>query len=402
MSEVETANTAPSSESSAPVPGGSLPEPTQVNSGSPDASKGGKDANGYTIPPSAEPGNVDPVYDALSKTYDEITGENVTETQEPAPTSSPKENTADTADEASPKGDGTTEPEAAASEQVLEGHREPVTEAPAAWSSDLKETWASLPSKAQEYIAKREAEAHQKISQQGSVVRAFQPVIETLQNSPYANNNPAEMLTGLIKAQHVMDTNPAEGLKWLANSYGVDLNTLIDRAEGTDDGFDDLFHDPRVDKLTGELNELKQQNQQLMQAQQTYWQHQQQQVEQARAQEVQKALDTAKEAHPHFDDLREDIAREVKALQVVSPGLTPSQLLDQAYERAFALSPAVQQKEKEAMEARAKQTAAARLAKAKAQQSTNVKSADKVQRHSDKGWDDRDELSAIWDTATSR
>ena len=390
MSEVETAPVT-SAENATPVTADPAP---QVSSNTPAPSGEEKDSNGYSVPPSATPGSTDPLGDALRETYDRVTGESKAAEPEKAEAPPPAEDTA-SQDEVE------TAPETATDEPAEQGHAPPVIDPPQSWSAEAKDEWASLTPKAQEYVAKREADAHRQISQQGEIVSAFEPVIRELQSTAYANHNPSEMLTTLVRAQTRLDANPSEGIKWIAESYGVDLSSLVDRP-AEDGGLDDLFHDPRVDTLKNELAEIRQQNQALQQQQQEYWQQQQQKAYEHKASEVQAALDQAKKGHEHFDALRDQITLEVRALQVVNPELGPKEMLDKAYERAFALSPDVQQKAKSAADAKAKQEAAAKLSKAKAQQTGNVKSSERVAKHSDKAWDDHDAMSEMFDAVQSR
>ena len=384
MSETETATATPV-ETTAPVP-------AQTDTGAPAVEK---DSNGYSVPPSATPGSADPLGDALSATYDRITGENVTAEPEKVEAPPPAEDTA-SQDEVK------AAPETEADEPAEQGHAQPVIDAPQSWSAEAKDEWASLTPKAQEYVAKREAEAHRQISQQGEIVSAFEPVIRELQQTAYANQPPAEMLTTLVRAQTRLDANPAEGIKWIAESYGVDLSQLAGVPAEAGDGLDDLFHDPRVDTLKNELAEIKQHNQALQQQQQEYWQQQRQQAYEHKASEVQTAIEQAGKTHEHFEALRDQIALEIKGLQVINPELGPKEMLDKAYERAFALSPDVQQKARASAEAKAKKEAEAKLAKAKAQQTANTKSSERVSRSNDASWDDHDTMREMFDTIQGR
>ena len=390
MSDVETASV-PSAENATPVTADPAP---QVDSGTPAPSGEEKDGNGYSIPPSATPGSTDPLGDALGEVYDRVTGESKAASPEKAEAPPPAEDTA-SQDEVK------AAPETEADEPAEQGHAQPVIDAPQSWSAEAKDEWASLTPKAQEYVAKREAEAHRQISQQGEIVSAFEPVIRELQQTAYANQPPAEMLTTLVRAQTRLDANPAEGIKWIAESYGVDLSSLVDRP-AEDGGLDDLFHDPRVDTLKNELAEIKQHNQALQQQQQEYWQQQRQQAYEHKASEVQTAIEQAGKTHEHFEALRDQIALEIKGLQVINPELGPKEMLDKAYERAFALSPDVQQKARASAEAKAKKEAEAKLAKAKAQQTANTKSSERVSRSNDASWDDHDTMREMFDTIQGR
>jgi len=144
---------------------------------------------------------------------------------------------------------------------------QPVTEGiqtPVSWSAAAKAEFSKLPLVVQEAIAKREMEVSSGFKQYGEKVKTYEAIDKVL--SPL---EPALQKAGLTKDQYVqrlraaemqLESNPVEGIKWLAKSYGVDLSHLTGEPQQVN---------PEIASLRKELSDLRQWRDQSVQSSQT-------------------------------------------------------------------------------------------------------------------------------------
>ena len=163
----------------------------------------------------------------------------------------------------------------------------------------------------------------------------------------------------LLAAHKYLREDPQQALKWLAQSYGVDLKAVND-----DTAIEDEYADPQ----------MKAMQQQIAQLQGTIT-NQQQQAQNMQKQEVQAMIDnfqTAKDAdgnlkHPHFDVVQNQMSG------LISSGVAKD--IESAYEMAVYANPETRAKvldEKVKNETKQEVKAEA-VQKAKKQQRVNVK-----------------------------
>ena len=163
----------------------------------------------------------------------------------------------------------------------------------------------------------------------------------------------------LLAAHKYLREDPQQALKWLAQSYGVDLKAVND-----DTAVEDEYADPQ----------MKAMQQQIAQLQGTIT-NQQQQAQNMQKQEVQAMIDnfqTAKDAdgnlkHPHFDVVQNQMSG------LISSGVAKD--IESAYEMAVYANPETRAKvldEKVKKETKQEVKAEA-VQKAKKQQRVNVK-----------------------------
>ena len=163
----------------------------------------------------------------------------------------------------------------------------------------------------------------------------------------------------LLAAHKYLREDPQQALKWLAQSYGVDLKAVND-----DTAIEDEYADPQ----------MKAMQQQIAQLQGTIT-NQQQQAQNMQKQEVQAMIDnfqTAKDAdgnlkHPHFDVVQNQMSG------LISSGVAKD--IASAYEMAVYANPETRAKvldEKVKKETKQEVKAEA-VQKAKKQQRVNVK-----------------------------
>lgn len=304
------------------------------------------------------------------------------------------------------------QPETKASEQVTSS---PAIAPPQSWSADVKAKWAAIPPEVQSYIADREKASHQRISQQGNELASFTPVREIygwIRGQGVPAGQEPEVIANWARAQAALDKNPIEGLKWLANSYGVDIAQLAG-TQRTQDGtqpIDDLFRDPRVDLLTRKIEEADRRSQTLerqLQARANAEQSSEQQY-------AESVIDQFSNGKDDWNDVADDVVAEIQVLkdrirQGAEQPMPHEKLLEKAYDRARYANPVIRQrikdeeiaKDREKQDAaRAKEVAesAKKAEQAKKAQSMNVRSgATASTPRFDGKWDDRDNLSALYD-----
>ena len=242
-----------------------------------------------------------------------------------------------------PKTQAAEAPEATAAPETTdqpatEAKAEPASpqtiEPPKSWSAADKATWATIPPAARDIIARREEQVARGFQQKAEESRAYEPLINAL--TPHANRlqsqgrHPAEVISQLLDTQARFEANPAEGVKWLAQAYGVDLSKLAaPPSQGAGAG---EWVDPQIAAIDQRLSQYERHVQTLAQQQE---QERAAMAQDAAAREVASVeQDTAK--FPHFQAVREEMSRLVLA------GVTTD--LADAYERAVWTNPAIRER----------------------------------------------------------
>lgn len=226
------------------------------------------------------------------------------------------------------------------------GQSSPAIAAPHSWSAEAKAEWSSLPPKAQQYIAQRESEFHKAYSQTGAELKAYQPLREVysgLRQMGVPQGQEAEVISNWQKAQAFLDSNPQEGIKWLAKSYNVDLSSLNGNGvqQQQSAAVDDLFRDPRLDaQVLPVVNQLKTEVARL-QGQLTAREHAELEQRQSTATDT---IYKFAEGKADWGELVQDVTREVSILRQDNPRASMEELLQQAYDRARWANPVTRQR----------------------------------------------------------
>lgn len=242
----------------------------------------------------------------------------------------------------------------------------PTIDPPNSWAAEARAHWAKLPPEAQEYILKREGEAHKAITWYGERVKSFEPIDKVITHfKPHFDRHgiqPAQSFAALLEAQSALDRNPVEGLINIARTYGIDLGALLN-------GQQSALPDPRVGQVEQRLNHIQQTIEQ-----------QRQQQEQAQFAEVSALIDTFKKDHPHFDSVEDELMGLIPVMRQRHVGLSNKELLEKAYDSATYANPEIRKRiqedqrvadektrrelaEKADLEAKAKAEAAKKAAK---------------------------------------
>lgn len=233
--------------------------------------------------------------------------------------------------------------------------------APRTWRPEAAAIWSTIPEAAQAEILKREEDIFQGIEQYKADATFGKPVYEVMR--PYLpileqhGINPAQQVGDLMRANYVLAFGTPEQktqmLVTIARDYQIPLDGLPSDA---------VQDDPAVIALREQVNELKS----------TLTTQQQEQMK-ARAVEIDRIVQAfaADPKNLYFKELEGDIERLIRAKEAST--------LEEAYEKAIWLNPAVRAKELARQQAEQQkseeQAKAERLAAAKKATGANVKTA---------------------------
>lgn len=343
----------------------------------------------------------------------------ITEAPSSAPSEAPKQTLDDQLSAVFDKMNGKAQaaPPAPTNDQPKAAEVKPVSspaiDYPTSWSSDYKDKWGTLPPEVQKYVSQREQEASQLISRQGSQLKAYEPlrdVYGALNQWGVPQGREAEVIQSWARAQQYLDQNPAEGLKWLAQSYGVDLGKLVGQPQQQgqpQNPIDDLFKDPRVDEMQKRFEAAEQQRQALEQQLRQVTGHlsaREQAEMQKQTQFIQDQISKFAANAPHFSKLEDEVTKEINFLKTKSEwqGASAQDLLKEAYDRAAYANKEVRElilaDQRKAETEKAQKEAAAKQAQAKKISSMNVRTGVNASTPTFDGrWDDADKLSAVYD-----
>lgn len=232
----------------------------------------------------------------------------------------------------------------------------PAIQAPQSWSAAAKAKWATLPPDIQQEIAKREGDFSKGIEQKSLEAKKYdglEAIIGPRRQAYTAQFGSVEKgLETLISISEGASRDPAGFMRWFAGQNGLDLAKL---AEG---------QPAQNPELAPILNRLGQLEGLLTQQQQT---QQQQTLQSLNAQVEAFAADPGNE---HFNDVQEDVVREIPVIRAQKPHATAQEILKEAYERAIWANAGTREKilsKRQAdEEAKRAQSAQAQASKAKA------------------------------------
>ena len=107
---------------------------------------------------------------------------------------------------------------------------------PVSLNAKAREHWASLPTEMKQFIAEREVQSQQKISELGQHARAARQINAVIDN--YAAHLPEQEraiprekhIELLYAANDALQQDPARAIQWLAQAHSVDLAELAGQA----------------------------------------------------------------------------------------------------------------------------------------------------------------------------
>jgi hypothetical protein len=244
------------------------------------------------------------------------------------------------------EGAETSEPAEPASDQepIVEAKEpeKPAIQRPQAWSSDVDELWAQLPPKAQEIIAKREGEAHRRITELGEVAKSVEPIkayLEPLQRaSARMGLPPGEGLKLLLAADDYLANKPVEAIQWIAQQAGVDLSRFAQPAqEQQSESAQVTALNQKIAHLERMLNDTSSRIQQR---------------EQFELQTQHKSLESLVEdfskGKEYWSDIESEVVAQIRAIKSANPDMDPKAVLEKAHDNALKLNDEVRNRLTEA------------------------------------------------------
>lgn len=270
----------------------------------------------------------------------------------------------------------------------------PAIARPQSWSADHDEWWSSLPPEKQEYLAKRESEAHQKITQLGTTAKQAEQYRAIIDRYGHVLNgaDPFQEVENLLYTKAELLKNPAQSLKWLADQLNVDLSQFVRTATG---------EQPAENETTRALQqELAQLRRELGETRNHLTARERAET-QSQQNSLQKLVeDFAADKKDYWSDIEADVFEQVAAIRAVDKDSDPKTVLEKAHQRAIKLNETVSNRLNEAKrkEEAAKKTAEdkRKADEAKKHAALNVKSSS-GQSPKPAKQDMRTEMSDIYD-----
>lgn len=190
----------------------------------------------------------------------------------------------------------------------------PAIEAPQSLPDDVKKAWATLPPEVQAGIARRESEAHEKITADGQRIKALSSFEEAL--APFqarlqqVQAPPHEYVRRLAAADQMLASDPLRGIQEVARLYGIDLRQAV---TGQPDPSSALYSE--IQSLKTELSQLKQAG------------------EQAKLSVAEQRIEELKKGRPHLEKVADMMATFIEGKLAKTP--------EEAYDMAVKVHPEV-------------------------------------------------------------
>lgn len=238
-------------------------------------------------------------------------------------------------------------PKEQASEKAGSADATSVVSPPEHWDAESKEAFAKLDDVARKFALSRETHFQKGIEEKALALKRWTEAVKPYQ-SMLMGADPVQAVERLFKAQAYLNSNPEEGLKWLASQFG--LQKLFEKPDPKA-AEEDRYADPEVKRLKQELQATKDQEaQRQRQAEARQKQEQWATIQQFKA----ETGEDGKPLHPHFDELQGEIAFYLQTGKATD--------LQTAYEKAEKQRPEfveaeIQRRVKEAQAAEAKRKA---------------------------------------------
>jgi hypothetical protein len=266
----------------------------------------------------------------------------------------------------------------------------PAIEAPQSWSAEMKAEWAKLTPAQQEYIAKREGEAHKRITELGTTAKSAEGVKAVIDRhrASLKGANEAEAIDKLLSANAFLERSPTEAIKWLADAYRVDLRQFAASNPSPENAA------PENAQLAHALREVAELRQALNETRNHVLTREQRETQSQQA-TLTKLIDDFKadpSRSPYWEKLEPDLHAQIIALWNTEPTLSPEQKLDKAFNRALRVNEDVSKQLEADTKAAAAKAKAAEDAKkaeeAKKHLSLNAKSRESGSPKTSGNWED--------------
>lgn len=210
----------------------------------------------------------------------------------------------------------------------------PAIEAPQSMPAALRDKFASVPPEVAEWVAKREAETHKRITELGETAKhaeQIRQVIEPVRQVAARHGmDEREAINRLVTAHNNLEANPVAAIQWLAQSYGVDLSQFVQQGSQEQQGEPESGY---VRALKAEIADLRRQvadtSNRVM--------SREQQEQQARLQSLAKLEEDFAKGKDYWNDIYDDVVDQVRSIMSREPTLSPEKVLEKAHERALKL-----------------------------------------------------------------
>lgn len=200
---------------------------------------------------------------------------------------------------------------------------------PAGWTAAEKAEFQKLSPAIQAAVSRREQEVHRGAQQWSEQRQRYETVLAPVAQAARAHGLTTEDgLNRLLSAQNMLERDPVNALRTLAQSYGVDLAQLAGQpaAEGSAQNSPDIaaIVDQRVAAMLGPI-------------QQRFHSEDQRQQQSTLGLIHQFATEPG---HDHYDLLEPMMLSVLPTVQQDMPNATPKEWLQEAYDRAAYANPA--------------------------------------------------------------
>lgn len=269
----------------------------------------------------------------------------------------------------------------------------PAIAAPQSLPAELKADLEKAPPALQSWIAKREAESHQRISELGQQVKSFEPIrqqLEPLRQVSQRNGvSEGEGLQRLLAANDYLEKDAPAAIKWLAEAYGVDLGATS-TTPGEGQGSETTALKAEIASLRRQVGETHNTVMARVNAEKA--------TAQASLAKLVNDFASAPE-RADFKDVEQDVVAHIAAIRAAEPDLEPTKLLEKAYDAARWANPVTRAKmlesQRKVEETKREEETKAKAAQAKRAGNLNVKSGSGASPAKKGTWEDT--VSAVAD-----
>lgn len=197
---------------------------------------------------------------------------------------------------------------------------------PVGWTADAKAEWSKLSPVLKAAVLKRESEIENGGRQWSEEKRRYENVLSPIAQAAQRRGlNVEQGVQTLIAAQNYLDADPIEGIKRIAQTYGVNLATIAGSAPA--DG--SPVNNPDISALVNQAVASA-----LGPIQQRY------ETEEAQKfQSIQSIVDEFSSKNEHYSSVETEIGLLIPLIQKSNPALSKQQVLQEAYDRAVWANP---------------------------------------------------------------
>jgi hypothetical protein len=202
-------------------------------------------------------------------------------------------------------------------------------EAPQTFSDAGKEAWANLHPELRAHLADTDRQHQQALSTLGEPLL---PLNEVAQQHGISWQDGLEKM---VSAQRFLDRDPMGAMLWLAQSHGINLDELADRAAGMQP--QNGAQPQSNPQLTSALAPLAQQVNQL----QSRIEQRDNEARAARRDASIREVNQFASQNPHFSKVETEVFALIPAVRHRMPNATSQEVLKEAYSRAIYAHPEV-------------------------------------------------------------